>query len=87
MLWFHVVEGVAIPTPDTPEISARIDAGERGWFGSIEGAIIHGGVLATAFTRKVEQTYDARIWLATGQYVPMGEIITTTITAQPKDNV
>jgi hypothetical protein len=88
MIWWHVVDGVAIGYPDTRETHALVDASPRGWFGTIEGAILHGGVLATAFERKTEMTYDAARWLATNgrERVPMGEITTTKITAECRDD-
>jgi hypothetical protein len=45
-------------------------------------SIIHGGVLATAFTRKTEATYDAAHWLKTGEHVRVGSITITKITAE-----
>jgi hypothetical protein len=80
--WWLVIDGVAVAVPDTKEARAIIDADGRGYYGSIEGAILHGGVIATAFERKTERTYDAAHWLRTGEMVPAGEITTTTITAQ-----
>jgi hypothetical protein len=81
-IWWHVVDGVAIAVPDSPEVSAAIDSGTmRDVYGSIEGAIIHGGVIATAFESKTERTYDALAWLKTGDMIPMGEITTITIKA------
>jgi hypothetical protein len=83
-LWYHVTgDGTADVFEDTPEVRAIIDARLDGdlWFGSPEGAIIHGGVIASAFKRKVEATYDAMTWLKTGEHVPTGEIVTITITA------
>jgi hypothetical protein len=81
--WYHVHDGVATVHEDTPAIRKRVDT-EPGWYGNAEGPILHGGVLATAFTRKTEPTYDAAAWLFRGERVPMGEITTTTITAEPK---
>lgn len=82
-IWWHVNgDGTATAFDDTPEVRARIDAFEPGWFGSIEGAIRHGGVIATAFHRQTEQTYDAVHWLNTGEMLPAGTITTTIITAQ-----
>ena len=74
-------DGTADRFEDTPAICARIDAGERGWFGNPEGAILHGGVLACSYTRKVEATYDAMVWLKTGAMVPVGELVTIEVTA------
>jgi hypothetical protein len=80
--WWHVIDGVAVAVPDTPAARAIIDADGRGYYGSIEGAILNGGVIATAFKRKTARTYDAAQWLRTGELVPAGEITTTEITAQ-----
>ena len=79
-IWWHVCDGVATAHPDTPEVRACVDAGGP-WYGSIEGAIKHGGVIATAFRRKTQRTFDARAWLETGAMVPAGWITTTEITA------
>jgi hypothetical protein len=81
--WRANGDGTATPHDDTPIIRARIDIGERHWYGTIEGAIIHGGVLATAYTRKTEETYDAAHWLRTGKLVSKGAVTITKITAQP----
>lgn len=84
--WYRVTDyGTALVIEDTPAISAAIDRDGRGWYGNIEGAIINGGVQATAFKRKTEQTYDAAEWLRTGKLVPAGEITVTTITAEPRE--
>jgi hypothetical protein len=84
-IWWHANgDGTATAWPDTPLVRSCVDAGEPGWFGSIEGAILHGGVIATAFKRRTEQTYCAMHWLATGEHKPMGEITITTITAEAK---
>jgi len=80
--WFHVVDGVATPVEDSPAVSAQVNADGRNWYGNIEGAIINGGVLATAFERKTEKLFDAATFFRTGEYVPLGE--KTTITAKPK---
>jgi hypothetical protein len=73
--------------PDgTAEASNDHDAVNRGealFFGSPEGAILNGGVLATAFTRRIEKTYNAIHWLATGELVENGKNVTTRITASP----
>lgn len=83
MLWYHSNgDGSAGVYPDSSAICARIDAGEHGWYGSLDGAIKHGGVCATAYTRKTERVYDAAHWLATGELLPSGTITTTTITAE-----
>lgn len=81
--WWRVSQyGMAEPHADTPATRALVDTEPRGWYGNVEGTIIHGGVLATAYKRRTEQTYDARVWLATGEMVSAGEITTTEITAQ-----
>lgn len=85
--WFHVVDGVAIPVEDTREVSALVNADGRNWYGNIEGAIINGGVLATAFVRKTEKLYDAAAFFRTGQLIPAGERTTTKITAQPRQHI
>ena len=41
----------------SPPICAQIDAGEAGWFGTPEGAILHGGVIATAFEIVTEEVF------------------------------
>lgn len=83
--WWLVRDGVAIPIEDSPEVCARINDGSLSpIYGSIEGAIINGGVQACAFKRHTEQTYDAAQWLKTGAMVPMGERLVTTITAEPR---
>jgi hypothetical protein len=62
-IWWHVVDGVA-------RARDAIDNGTlRDVYGSIEGAIIHVAVLATAFTRTTEVTHDAARWLKTGAHV------------------
>jgi hypothetical protein len=64
-------------------LAIQIDNGTlRDVYSSIEGAIIHGGVLATAFTRKTEATYDAAHWLKTGERVRVDSITITKITAE-----
>jgi hypothetical protein len=82
-IWWHVVDGVARAMPDTADVRDAIDNGTlRDVYSSIEGAIIHGGVLATAFTRKTEATYDAAHWPKTGEHVRVGSITITKITAE-----
>jgi hypothetical protein len=82
-IWWHVVDGVARAMSDTADVRDSIDNGTlRDVYSSIEGAIIHGGVLATAFTRKTEATYDAAHWLKTGEHVRVGSITITKITAE-----
>lgn len=82
--WYHAKgDGTADRFDDTPLARARVDS-ESNWYGSPEGAIIHGAVIASAFTRKVESTYDAMAWLETGAMVPAGELVTIEITASPQ---
>lgn len=52
---------------DRAEIQARDAAGAR-WFGTLAGAVIHGGVAATAFDKpvRVEPLYDGAEALAQG---------------------
>jgi predicted RNA-binding protein len=61
--------------PDTADVRDAIDNGTL-------RDVIHGGVLATAFTRKTEATYDAAHWLKTGEHVRVGSITITKITAE-----
>jgi hypothetical protein len=79
--WWHVVDGVAVAHPDTTEVRAMIDAGAPNWFGSIEGAIIHGGVQAVAYRRDTVETFDALAWIERGERVPVGTITITEYTA------
>lgn len=82
--WWQVRDGVAHAVADSPQVSAAIDAGTmRDVFATIEGAILHGGVIATAYKRKTERTYDALAWLETGAMIPAGTVTTTEITASP----
>jgi hypothetical protein len=83
MIWWHVVDGVARGLPDSPAVRAFVDRHSRDIYGTIEGAILHGGVLATAFKRTTERTYDAARWLETGEHVPVGFVTITEITACP----
>jgi hypothetical protein len=83
--WWHVVDGVALCVPDSPEVSALIDAGATGFYGNIEGAIIHGGVQATAFKRTIEPTFDAMAFLQRGEWLATGTIMHTKITAEPRE--
>ena len=81
-LWYRSNgDGSADVFEDTPAICKVIDADGRGWFGSPEGAILHGGVLACAYKRKVEATYDALAWLTTGEMIPTGDLVTVEVTA------
>ena len=85
--WYHANgDGTADRYEDSPAICARIDAGERGWFGSPEGAIRHGGVIATAFKIKTEKYMNAALWLETNgrERVVVGEKTILTITEQSK---
>lgn len=80
--WYHVNgDGTADAHPDTYAVRKRVDT-EAGWYGSPEGAILHGGVRATAFERKTEMTYDGALWLRTGAMVEAGFVTTTKITAE-----
>lgn len=86
--WWHANgDGTATAWPDTAAVRQRIDSGEPGWFGSIEGAIKHGGVIACAFTRETVQTYCAMHWLATGEHKPVGSVVITKHTAGEKWHV
>ncbi len=80
MLWYHSNhDGTCEAHQDSPTIRTIIDAcGGRDWYGSAEGAVMHGGVRACAFRQRTEQTYDAITWLRTRQLVHMGERIITT---------
>ena len=41
--WYHANgDGTADRYEDSPAICARVDAGEKGWYSSPEGAIYHG---------------------------------------------
>jgi hypothetical protein len=80
-LWWRVIDGVALGYEDTPSVRKLVDARPSEFYGTIEGAILHGGVIATAFTRKTERTYDAMAYLQRGEWIPCGEITTTEITA------
>lgn len=74
-------DGTADRFEDSPELAEIINCSGN-WFCNPEGAIIHGGVIATAFRRKTETTYDAAHWLKTRELVQAGNITTTTITAE-----
>jgi hypothetical protein len=87
-VWYRVNgDGTATAWPDTEEVEQRINAGESGWYCSIEGAILHGGVIATAFKRKTETVYDTAHFIRTGELLPVGERTTTTITAEPPQRI
>ena len=80
--WYHANgDGTADRIEDSPEVCKIIDSGGRGWFGNPEGAIIHGGVIASAFTRNSEPTYDAVQWFKTGEMVFAGYRVTVQVTA------
>jgi hypothetical protein len=84
-IWWHVVEGVAVAIPDSPAVGAAIDSGElRNVYGSIEGAIIYGGVQATAYRQRTEPTFDALHWLQTGEHKAAGFVTITKITAEAR---
>jgi hypothetical protein len=53
-------------------------------YGTPEGAIIHGGVIATAFERKTEEVFDAMEAILHGRRVSRGFRTTTRITACPQ---
>lgn len=76
-------ERFAVPYEDSREVRRLVDANPYRWFGTIEGAILHGGVIATAIKRTREPTYSSAHYLATGQYLCVGEIMVTEITAEP----
>jgi hypothetical protein len=80
--WQIQPDGSAHPFHDEDAINAGT-AGQV--FGSIEGAIINGGVQACAFTRKTERLFDAAAWLKTGQMVEVESMDVVTITAKPKE--
>lgn len=80
VFWEIMPDGTAEAMTDC----RRVDVGDGKFFGTIEGAIINGGVKATAFTRKVEQLYDTKIWLQTGKMVPVEKVTITEITAEVK---
>jgi hypothetical protein len=83
-IWWRVSQyGTAECFEETPEIVARINAGEPGWYGNVEGAILHGGVQATAFKRKTEPTYDTAAFFDRGEMIPLGSCTITEITAEP----
>lgn len=81
-LWWRLSPyGTAEAHPDTVEVRKRVDT-EPGWYGTVEGLVIHAGVQATCFTRKVEKLFDAAAWLHRGEHIPAGErtTIRNTIT-------
>lgn len=64
-------------------LAAMMDAEPGRWFGTIEGAIMHGGVKAIAIERTRLETYSTRLWLETGKRQLSGTVIQTKITAVP----
>ena len=88
LYWYHANgDGTADRYEDSPAICARIDAGELGWFTTPEGAIRHGGVIATAFELKTEKYINAAAWLATNgrEQIVLGEKVILTITERVND--
>jgi hypothetical protein len=68
-------DGTADVYPDSKELHTRIDAlipGEQ-WFISPEGAIRHGGLIATAFEYSTEPLFDSKHWFETGERKYAGE--------------
>jgi hypothetical protein len=58
--WWRVTEhGTAEPVDDSPAVRAQIDRDSRGWYASIEGAILRGGVQAVAIRWRNEEVFDA----------------------------
>jgi hypothetical protein len=83
-LWYHSNgDGSASVHFDSPAIRARVDS-ESDWYGSVEGAIKHGGVVATAFIKRTEPLYDAITWLKRNERLPVGVAEHTEITAERK---
>lgn len=82
--WWRVNQyGCAEPHAETETLRAQIDEDPRGWYGNVEGTILHGPVIATAFKRTTEPTFDAHAWLETGEMIPAGSVTITKITAEP----
>ncbi len=82
-LWYRPNgDGSAAAFPDTPATRARVDAAPNEWYGSPEGVILYAGVIATAFKRKTEATYDGPRYFATGEMLQTGTVTHTTITAE-----
>ncbi|MCH8476133.1 MAG: hypothetical protein LAT55_13005 [Opitutales bacterium] len=81
--WQIMPDGTAEPATDEREINA----GRGEFYGSIEGAIINGGVQACAFERKSERTYCGDTWLKTNRLKPTGTVIITKITAMEGKSV
>ena len=85
--WYHANgDGTADRFPDSHELCCEIDAHPHGWFTTPEGAIRHGGVIATAFELKTEKYMNAEVWLATNgrEQIVVGERTTFTITERSK---
>lgn len=63
---------------DRKEISDRIEKGDR-YFGTLGGAILHGGVEATSFDQpiKAEPVYDTAAALARPAGAPLGKPVGT----------
>jgi hypothetical protein len=83
--WIVLADGTAEAVPDSPEICKLIDSdkvsGKMTVYGTIEGAILYGGVMATAVSRRTSKTYDAAHWLKTGEMKEAGIVVVTRITA------
>lgn len=79
--WRYADDGTIEMDLDCDE---AVDANPSGYTGSIEGAIIHGGIKATAFDLKTEDVYDTKEWFKTGVMVPSGTMTTLKITAEWK---
>lgn len=81
---YHVdPDGFCTQHMDSPALDRMIDR-EPHWYGTPEGAILHGGVNAVAFERRTEALYDAARWMETGELVQVDTMDVITITAQPK---
>lgn len=76
--WRLMPDGTVEATTDED----AVNSGEGRFFGSIEGAIINGGVRATAFRRYTEILYDAEAFFTNGTMIAVDEITTTKITAE-----
>jgi hypothetical protein len=83
--WYRINEyGCADVIEDSPAASAAVNKDPPRYYGNAEGAIINGGVQACAFKREVVKLYDTAEFFRSGKYVPAGEKVILTITAQPK---
>ncbi|MDE4297148.1 hypothetical protein PXK56_18345 [Phaeobacter gallaeciensis] len=83
MPWFMNGDGSATEVQfDTPEFDERAEK-ER-WYGTLAGAVIHEGVMATAFDRAIiaDPLYDGAAWLE-GQKIEVGIASTYRIVATP----